>query len=422
MERSAEASATRTSTWRSWSSPLSSRSAASNQRAAVAGARGAACSPGRDQQGDRLLVPGRGALLDVPRAIGRGRAQAPERRGGARVRRDAPARARGLIDRPADERVPEGEPARHVGRADEVALQQVVERVEGGLGVELRHGPCEIGLERLARDRRGVDQPPRFGGQRRQLLDERGGDRGRDPAAVRGAGVREGGGPGAHAAARGRTGCRRCCGTAPRPGRAARGLPEQRRRLGLAERREPQLGDLGARQRGEQPLRGLARPVGEGEQHRPVEPAAQQRADELQRGVVAPVQVVEHEHEPVLRGERLQQRLDRPVRAEAVVGHGAAVPGRRAPTAAGSRARRRGPLPSRTARARRHRRRGRRPRRCRGDRARTRRPRPRARGSPCASARSRSSRRSRVLPIPGSPATVRHASASSSRAPSASPS
>jgi len=40
------------------------------------------------------------------------------------------------------------------------------------------------------------------------------------------------------------------------------------------------------------------------------------------------VQVVEHEHEAVLRGERLQQRLDRPVRAIAVVGHGGAVPGR----------------------------------------------------------------------------------------------
>ena len=147
-----------------------------------------------------------------------GRAPAPELRGGARVRRDAPARARGLVDRPPDERMPEGEPPRHVGRPDEVALEQVVERVERRVGVELRHGPREIGLERLARDRRGVDQPPRVGLERRQLLDERGGDRGRDPAAVRGAGVRRGR-PGRRGpAARGRTGCRRCCGTGPRPG------------------------------------------------------------------------------------------------------------------------------------------------------------------------------------------------------------
>ncbi len=110
--------------------------------------------------------------------------------------------------------------------------------------------------------------------------------------------------------------------------RTARGVPDERRRLGLAERGEPQPDDVGARERGEEALRRLPGPVGEGEQHRPVEPAAQQRADQLQRGVVAPVQVVEHEHEPVLRGERLQQRLDRPVGAIAVVGHGGAVPGR----------------------------------------------------------------------------------------------
>ena len=111
-DRCAEASATRISTWRSVSPPGSSRRAASNQRAATAGARAAAAPPGCEQDLDRVLVSLVRRLLDVVRLLGRVGAPSGEGLGRPGVGGEPPAAAGGLVDAPAHKRVAEAEAAR----------------------------------------------------------------------------------------------------------------------------------------------------------------------------------------------------------------------------------------------------------------------------------------------------------------------
>ena len=80
------------------------------------------------RDGRRVAVPRR--QLDVMRPRGDRSAARGERLGAALVRGESPAAGRRLVDRPADERMPEAEAARDVGRADEVGAQQLVERVQ----------------------------------------------------------------------------------------------------------------------------------------------------------------------------------------------------------------------------------------------------------------------------------------------------
>ena len=150
-ERSAEASATRTDTWRSVSPLGSSRRAASNQRAAASGARGAAEPPGLEQELDRRLV-----ALAAPTAPRGGRARwpaAPRAASTSAARACAASRQPprdGVVDRAAHERVAEGEPARHLGGANEVQVEQVVERVERLARSRVRRSPRR-GRARTAR-------------------------------------------------------------------------------------------------------------------------------------------------------------------------------------------------------------------------------------------------------------------------------
>ena len=149
-----------------------------------------------------------------------------------------------------------------------------------------------------------------------------------------------------------------------------------------------------------------------GEQDRAVGRAAQQRRDDLQRGLVGPVQVVEREQQRPADREPVEQLLAPPG------ARGSARPGARRPAPRGRRATGRSP-PARPAarrrraracdgRARRGSRRAR--RRARRTAARARTPprvrRARASRAPDASSESRSIRL--VLPIPGSPTTARN--------------
>ena len=97
--RSAEASATRTSTCRSPSAARSSRSVARNQRAATAGARVAAAAPASSRSCDRLLVSLLGRLLDVVRPLARPQRLSPPAR-------PPPARVPRASSRPAPTRRP----------------------------------------------------------------------------------------------------------------------------------------------------------------------------------------------------------------------------------------------------------------------------------------------------------------------------
>ena len=219
-DRSVRARSTRTSTCRSRSSAGSSRSAASNQWAATAGARGAVSAPAFEQQRDGLLVARARGVLDVVRALGRRGASGGQRGRGPGVRRELPAARRRLEDRAAHERVAEDEAPRHRGRAHEIERQEPVERREPLGRGQLRDRRREAGLERLAGDGGGIQQRALLPRQGCELPGERRRDGGRDPVALAVAVRRRGDAtlPRRRArAARGRTGCRRRGGRWPRP-------------------------------------------------------------------------------------------------------------------------------------------------------------------------------------------------------------
>ena len=68
-----------------------------------------------------------------------------------------------------------------------------------------------------------------------------------------------------------------------------------------------------------QPLRGGAGAKAQGQQHGTGRGAARQRRDQLERGAVAPVQVVEDHHERLGLGYQGEQARDRAVCAVALV-------------------------------------------------------------------------------------------------------
>ena len=79
-------------------------------------------------------------------------------------------------------------------------------------------------------------------------------------------------------------------------------------------------GALGAFERGGQTCRHLARTHGECEQHGSRRRPAQQRAEQLDRRRIAPVQIVQHEHErPVVR-QQLEQLANGAITPVALVG------------------------------------------------------------------------------------------------------
>ena len=105
-------------------------------------------------------------------------APARERLGAALVGAETPATGSGLVDRPSDERVPEAEASRDIGRANEIEPQELVDRV---------HRRSLGGRRRGRRQHGSEDRPPlppfeheACPRQQCQLLAQRGGDRGRN--------------------------------------------------------------------------------------------------------------------------------------------------------------------------------------------------------------------------------------------------
>ena len=275
------------------------------------------------EQRDGLLVPLARAVLDVMRALGRRGAAGGQRGRGPGVRRELPATRRRLEDRAAHERVAEDEAPRHRGRAHEIERQEPVERREPLGRGQLRDHGCETGLERLAGDGGGVQQRALLPRQGCELLGERRRDGGRHPV-PRSVAVRHPVAPRVPAVARELLEVERVASAVTVDGRdrARLEIAQQLPRLRLAELAERHAPDRGHRERGRQPGGRLARPEGEREEDRRPRAAPQQRPDQLDRCGVAPVQVVQHEHQGTVGGQQREQRADRPMAAVALVGHG----------------------------------------------------------------------------------------------------
>ena len=272
-----------------------------------------------------LLEHGRGGLvaharraLDVMRAR-RERARAVGERGrGARVRLQPPGLAGAVIDGAPHERMAEAVAPRDVGRPGDVRGQQVVDRRQRLLLAQPGGRRGEVEVERLARHRRAPAEPLRALAQPPDLLPERGCDGGRHPDRIAVLGLMAGRGRGR---ARELLEVERVAAALRVQARLRRA--EQRLRLGLAERTERDLGHhpvaAGLLERGEQAVRHLAGAERERDQDRARRRAAQQVGDQLERGVVRPVDVVEHEQERVAHRHPLEQGTHRAVGVEALV-------------------------------------------------------------------------------------------------------
>ena len=244
-------------------------------------------------------------VLDVVRARRGGGAARGQRGGTALVRPESPATGRGLIDRPAHERVAEAEAPRHVGVANEVAAQQLVQCVHRRRLGHARRGGRQLRLEGIARDRRALEDAARAGRQDGQLLRQRRRHRARHLHArerdLRGRRLAGGTRRASARAVRGRTGCRRSARRAPRPPPGLTSAPSSSRassRLSApSSRRRQRARAMGPLERGRQPLGHLPRTQRNDQHHRRVGRAPQQRAEQIERPGVGPVQVVEQQHE-----------------------------------------------------------------------------------------------------------------------------
>ena len=274
------------------SGPASRRSAAPYQRAAVAGVCARTASPAARSTATAPSSPCAAENSHVVGELLGRRAAALERGRHARVGGEPPAAAGALVDRAAHERVAERELARDPGLAHEPGRQQAVEQLERLVLAELGGGRREVGLERVARDRRALEQPPRL--QRRASAARR-----RSPPRPSRAGDR----PSRRRAraARRRTGCRRSRAAPPRAARRGRRCRSAR---------APRPGSSGPRSIRSTPPSRCAAPsrsassggicalrIAIATSTRAVRRAPQQREQQLDRGRVGVVHVVERQHE-----------------------------------------------------------------------------------------------------------------------------
>ena len=251
---------------------------------------------------DGRLVAEPRRVLDVVCA-GRERAglRDRERLGRAAVGFESPALARPVVDRPPHERMAEAIAARHVARGGDAGGQQVLDRHRRLALAETRGRGREIEVERVARHRGAPGELSRGVGQAADLLPERGCNRGRHPDCVDRLVRRL---PGVLAALRRKPLAARLGRRSGGPGellevervaaaraeeRLLRRGPEQRARLGLGERAEPDVGHqavaAGGLERGEEAVGHLARAEGERDQQRarPADGAAGGRSARARR-------------------------------------------------------------------------------------------------------------------------------------------
>ena len=230
--------------------------------------------------------------------------------------------------------MPEAEAPGNIRLTDEIQAQQLVDRIDrrrlGGSGG--RGG--QLGIEGLSRDGGPLEDEACLLRDQGELLRERGGDRGRDVDACE----------------RGLVGGRWRVGTAGRPrelleveGIAAavlveagrvRSVTDQLARLLGAERPEldarDRAGAVRPFDRGAEPLAHLPRSRGERDEYRRGRRSMEERAEQLDRRRIGPVDVVEHQHHRLGLRERLEQHADRPVTAVALVLDRGPAPGREA--------------------------------------------------------------------------------------------
>ena len=207
-------------------------------------------------------------------------------------------------------------------RAHQPAREQLVERRQRVRLAQVGGGEREVEVDRIAGHRGALREPPAVLAERRDLLLQRAGDRARDARPGR---------LGGDAAAR-RVLAREllqeervaAAGLVDRAAHGAGDLgAEQRLGVGERQRAERVLDHravaLGGGQRGREQRADGSGAEGEGEQDAAARRPAQQRGDQLQRRVVGPVQVVEHEHQRLLRRDPFQQHAHRAVGAVALV-------------------------------------------------------------------------------------------------------
>ncbi len=272
---------------------------------------------------DRVVVAGIGAALEVvgPR---RQRSAGPLELGRrAGVGAEPPALAGGLIGRAPDDRVAEAVAARQVGGGHEPHRDELVERRRQLALADLPGRRREAEVGRVAGDGPALHEPPRGLVQRRDLLSERHRDGRREVARGQGA-ARDGGDE-----IRGPRQLLQVEGVAAAEpedllAHARRqGVAEQRVGLLRGERRQADVDDAAVPPcRLERPEHRRRQPAGAErarDQQRRARGAAEQVRDELERGVVGPLQVVEQHDDRRAAGELLQQRAHGAVCAIALV-------------------------------------------------------------------------------------------------------
>ena len=258
------------------------------------------------------------------RTVRRPRPAGSERFRGPCMGREPPARRRRLVDRTPDERVPEDELARHRRGAHEVELEQRVQQPEHVRRGQLGDRARQIRLEGLSRDRGSAEQRALVRRQRRELVRERRRHRGRDGHACD---------------VDTRVGCSWdgavlagalellevegiSAGLADHDlRRTGIDLAEELGRLCVVELREPDPADGRNRERGREARRCPAGAESDREQHRSLGCALQQPGEQLDRRLVAPVEIVQHDHERPLVCEELEQPAHRAVGSVALVGN-----------------------------------------------------------------------------------------------------
>ena len=370
---------------------------------------GGGLAAGLLEHGDGRLVADLRRALEVVRARGQRARPVGERGGGARVRLQPPRLAGAVVDRAAHERVAEAVAARDVGRRRR-CRRPAARRARPA-------SRARPGRRRRPRGRGRTARPPprrpsraagpapagrRSPGRARRAT--AGGTPTRSPSA-----------PGSAAAGAGARAqlleVERVAAALAVDRRQRPAAPSSASGLGLGQRPEPDSLTSPSRaacvERGQQAVGHLPGAEGERDQHGRRRRAAQQVRDQLERGVVGPVHVVEHEHDGLAHRQPLQQRADRAVGVEALVLQ--AARGRAGRRRRGQHARELGHavadqrLQLALAERARRGRRARRPRSANGSSRSSSAPRPTNTACRRSAARSASWPSSRVLPIPGSP-------------------
>ena len=106
-------------------------------------------------------------------AFGGGCSAAGQGRGAAFVRSQEPAGRGAVVDRSPDQRVPEAEPAGHVGAPDDTDGRQLIDRGEGDGLHDSRGDACELRLERIAHDGCSLQQQMCAVAEQGQLVGKR---------------------------------------------------------------------------------------------------------------------------------------------------------------------------------------------------------------------------------------------------------